>query len=85
MANPTAAEKGFAGVEHMEIENDAAITNDTVMGTTKLNLDEIILVPAPSSDPSDPLNMPYWRKVLFVVLLSACKSNDMLIVGSQED
>ncbi|KAK4570280.1 hypothetical protein LTR86_002360 [Recurvomyces mirabilis] len=82
MANEVAAEKGFAGVEHLEIESANDATNGmAVMGTTKLNLDEILLVPAPSSDPRDPLNMPYWRKVVVVVLLSAFSSLGLSLVS----
>ncbi|KAK5746239.1 hypothetical protein LTR17_000974 [Elasticomyces elasticus] len=71
MASELVVEKGKASVEHYEVAaNDG---RPAVMGTMHLNTEELLLVPAPSSDPRDPLNLPRWRKILFVVLLSACE------------
>ncbi|RMY72413.1 hypothetical protein D0863_04519 [Hortaea werneckii] len=58
------------------------VTDDPVMGTTKIEGgDDVILVPAPSADPRDPLNLPKWRKALFVVLTSICKYRGLQTFG----
>ncbi|KAI7586557.1 hypothetical protein KC343_g19327 [Hortaea werneckii] len=63
---------GMAYVEDVE-DGIKPMTDDPVMGTTKIEGgDDVILVPAPSADPRDPLNLPKWRKALFVVLTSIC-------------
>ncbi|KYG41700.1 hypothetical protein M433DRAFT_147447 [Acidomyces richmondensis BFW] len=33
---------------------------------------QIVLIPTPSPDPNDPLNLPTWRKWAILVLVSAC-------------
>ncbi|KAK3637536.1 hypothetical protein LTR56_013539 [Elasticomyces elasticus] len=79
MASELAVEKGKASVEHYEVAaNDG---RPAVMGTMHLNTEELLLVPAPSSDPRDPLNLPRWRKILFVVLLSAFSSLGLSLVS----
>ena len=48
MANDLSVEKAM-GVEHHEVGSDNDVP--AIMGTTNLNSDELLLVPAPSSDP----------------------------------
>ncbi|KAI7342309.1 hypothetical protein KC336_g23238, partial [Hortaea werneckii] len=70
---------GMAYVEDVE-DGIKPMTDDPVMGTTKIEGgDDVILVPAPSADPRDPLNLPKWRKALFVVLTSICKYRGLQI------
>lgn len=61
------ADSEAAGVDH---------DHDThVMGTVKYTTGENqYLVPSPTTDPQDPRNLPRWRKVIYVVLLSMCES-----------
>ncbi|EKG17703.1 major facilitator superfamily transporter [Macrophomina phaseolina MS6] len=45
-----------------------------VTGTVKLAEEtDTRLIPTPSADPRDPLNLSPWRKFIFVMLLSVCK------------
>ncbi|USW52693.1 Putative major facilitator superfamily, MFS transporter superfamily [Septoria linicola] len=56
-------------------------TTDT-MGTVTINdAKDIFLVTAPSADPRDPLNMPKWRKIVFIVLLSVFSSVGLALVS----
>jgi len=50
------------------------VSQSNVMGTTTINdSSDIVLVPSPSADPRDPLNLPGWRKKVFVALVSVCE------------
>jgi hypothetical protein len=51
MASETIVEKGLAGVDEIELKGDHGHDGQAVMGTTKLNEDELLLIPAPSADP----------------------------------
>ncbi|EGP86983.1 uncharacterized protein MYCGRDRAFT_43925 [Zymoseptoria tritici IPO323] len=52
------------------------------MGTVTItDTKEIFLVPAPSADPRDPLNLPRWRKIVFVVLLTLFSSVGLTLVS----
>ncbi|KAF2215305.1 hypothetical protein CERZMDRAFT_105090 [Cercospora zeae-maydis SCOH1-5] len=56
-------------------------TSDT-MGTVTINdATDFFLVPTPSRDPRDPLNMPKWRKIVLVVLLSIFSSVGLSMVS----
>lgn len=51
-----------------------------VMGTIKYTSGENeYLVPSPTTDPQDPRNLPRWRKVIYVILLSMCRSLPILL------
>ncbi|KAJ9480427.1 Protein HOL1 [Pseudozyma hubeiensis] len=39
-------------------------------GTVQLTAGKVVYIPAPTSDPRDPLNMPMWQKSVVVVILS---------------
>ncbi|GME50715.1 Major facilitator superfamily [Neofusicoccum parvum] len=40
-------------------------------GTARLTTDDAtVLIPSPSTDPQDPLNLPSWRKILIVAILT---------------
>ena len=69
-------------VERYESSSDGgegaeAVTHQpAAMGTgTISDLEEIFLIPAPSADPQDPLNMTKWKKITFVILTSICAFN----------
>lgn len=54
MATDINVEKGVTGVDHYEIsskDGSDTLHQTATMGTIKLNEDELLLVPAPSSDP----------------------------------
>ncbi|KAI7209358.1 hypothetical protein KC333_g8759 [Hortaea werneckii] len=52
------------------------------MGTVTIsNTEDVIMVPTPSADPQDPLNLPKWRKMLFIVLLSIFSSIGLALVS----
>ncbi|PVH98844.1 MFS general substrate transporter [Periconia macrospinosa] len=74
-------------VDHCETIDDVETGKPTVkqsvaMGTVTLNdTADIFLIPAPSADPRDPLNMPKWRKVLFIILTSTFSSLSLSLVS----
>lgn len=44
------------------------------VGTVRLlKDDETYLIPTPTSDPRDPLNMKMWKKRIFVVTVALCR------------
>ncbi|CZT18286.1 related to transporter protein HOL1 [Ramularia collo-cygni] len=52
------------------------------MGTvTVADTKDMFLVPSPSADPRDPLNLPKWRKVVVIVLLSLFSSVGLSLVA----
>ena len=75
MAEKKPAQATIEQFEEIENAIKPVLTSDTV-GTVTINDAEhdIFLVPTPSSDPRDPLNLPKWRKILFIVLVSLCRS-----------
>nr|OQO20663.1 hypothetical protein B0A51_11022 [Rachicladosporium sp. CCFEE 5018] len=77
-------EKHISTVERHELAEDEinGLKQTATMGTVTINdTEELMLVPQPSADPRDPLNMPKWRKVLFVVLLSIFSSAGLSMVS----
>ncbi|OQO10068.1 hypothetical protein B0A48_04424 [Cryoendolithus antarcticus] len=77
-------EKHIAMVERHELAEDEinGLKQTATMGTVTINdTEELMLVPQPSADPRDPLNMPKWRKILFVVLLSIFSSAGLSMVS----
>ncbi|KAF9892290.1 hypothetical protein FE257_002067 [Aspergillus nanangensis] len=53
--------------------HDALPSEPRIIGTVKLVQDgEIILVPQPTADPRDPLNLPTWRKWLMLFIVALC-------------
>jgi cyanate permease len=56
---------------------------EKVVGTVKLIEDgELVLIPIPTADPRDPLNLPEWRKVLIVINVSIFAATATLIASS---
>jgi len=44
-------------------------------GTVQLTCDAgVILIPIPTDDPRDPLNIPLWHKLLILTITCMCKS-----------
>ncbi|KAJ5777723.1 hypothetical protein N7520_000969 [Penicillium odoratum] len=57
-------------VSHLEIAQDLDDGNDARQ--VKLLRDNaVVLIPTPSADPKDPLNLPPWRKWALLILVSA--------------
>ena len=61
-----------------EIEFRPTLTNDTQAkkhdGTVQLTCEAgVILIPSPSDDPRDPLNIPLWHKLLILTITCMCK------------
>ncbi|KAF1955747.1 MFS general substrate transporter [Byssothecium circinans] len=74
-------------VEQYETISDggegAKVTHQpAAMGTVTISdLEEIFLIPAPSANPRDPLNLSKWRKVVFIVLTSIFSSLGLSLVS----
>ncbi|KAK8207430.1 major facilitator superfamily domain-containing protein [Phyllosticta capitalensis] len=73
-------------VEHREVVNDQLGTLQEpvsdITGTVKLAEEsDTYLIPAPSADPRDPLNMSPWRKLMFVALVSIFSSLGLSLVS----
>ncbi|KAJ8106206.1 hypothetical protein OPT61_g9691 [Boeremia exigua] len=57
----------FAPTPHHRSTNDS---EHLEWAASQQNHDEIRLVPQPSSDPADPLNLPWWRKLAMLLCMS---------------
>ncbi|KAH7146509.1 major facilitator superfamily domain-containing protein [Dactylonectria macrodidyma] len=71
-----------AHVENANTLNEPA--QREVVGTVKLFEDDgdVVLVPTPSTDPRDPLNLPEWRKIVLVVNVSVFAATATLMASS---
>lgn len=71
---------------HVEDTAPAAESTDhrPAPGTIKLFEDdgEVILIPTPTTDPRDPLNLPSWRKIVLVVNVSVFAATATLMASS---
>ncbi|KAJ5996502.1 hypothetical protein N7499_007180 [Penicillium canescens] len=61
--------------QYIEVVEDASTKQAPraeveVMGTVKLTEDTIVYIPAPTTDPRDPLNMSRWQKIIILIVLS---------------
>jgi hypothetical protein len=64
-------------VEHIEFSPDAEAkpTERKHDGTVQLTCDEgVILIPTPSQDPRDPLNIALWHKLMILSCTCLCTS-----------
>ncbi|KAJ5633503.1 hypothetical protein N7528_001345 [Penicillium herquei] len=52
-----------------------------VMGTVKLTEDSIVYIPAPTTDPRDPLNMQHWQKAVILVVISIFSTLSLALVS----
>ncbi|KAI7361331.1 MFS general substrate transporter [Hortaea werneckii] len=67
--------------EHVD-DDIVKVKKPGAMGTVTISdTEDVIMVPTPSADPQDPLNMPKWRKMLFIVLLSIFSSIGLALVS----
>ncbi|KAJ5302501.1 hypothetical protein N7476_009300 [Penicillium atrosanguineum] len=58
-------------ISHIELgEDEKPLPNPTGM-VTLYKGDQLVLIPTPSRDPRDPLNLPAWRKWVLLILVSA--------------
>ncbi|KAL3294958.1 MFS transporter [Colletotrichum asianum] len=77
------SELNFAEVENActKVESSDA---KAVMGTVRLFSDDndIILIPTPTTDTHDPLNLPDWRKIIIVINVSIFAAVATLIASS---
>lgn len=64
--------------EHVEdvLAGALAARTGEPFGTVELisSSDEVVLIPTPTRDPRDPLNLPAWRRVIIMLTTSICKS-----------
>lgn len=77
MSSVDVKEEAHAHIDYIEAHKIAA---KPVVGTIKLfDEDGIVLIPTPTRDPNDPLNLPKWQKwvILVVVGLFAATGNLM--------
>ncbi|CAI7639705.1 unnamed protein product [Penicillium bialowiezense] len=58
-------------VSHVELAQDSHHDSKNIGQVELLKNDEVVLIPTPSADPRDPLNLPPWRKWVLLVLVSA--------------
>jgi hypothetical protein len=75
-------EKGpVVGTPTEESSHTTVVDHTHVLGTVDLYVNgKRKLVPVPSPDPNDPLNMPPWKKWMAVASLCLCKSSFVLIL-----
>ncbi|EXA34308.1 hypothetical protein FOQG_16680 [Fusarium oxysporum f. sp. raphani 54005] len=71
---------------HVEVADPAAKPTDhrSTPGTIKLFEEDgdVILIPTPTTDPRDPLNLPSWRKIVLVVNVSVFAATATLMASS---
>ncbi|KAJ5370511.1 MFS transporter [Penicillium cataractarum] len=80
--------KDLSIVEHNEdVTKPLPAAGDHVMGTVRMTRDnEVYLIPIPTADPQahvllDPLNLPMWRKILIVTLLSTFSAISLSLIS----
>ncbi len=57
---------------HLE-HGDARPHRPRVAGTVRLLAhDQLILLPTPTADPKDPLNLPVWQKYVIMITIACC-------------
>ncbi|KAJ5095017.1 hypothetical protein N7532_007308 [Penicillium argentinense] len=66
-------------VSHVEIADN--LTRTPTGHIELLRNNEVILVPTPSADPRDPLNLPAWRKWVLLVLVSAYSCTSVVLAS----
>ncbi|ETS85187.1 hypothetical protein PFICI_03212 [Pestalotiopsis fici W106-1] len=67
-------------VEHLEVKTGPALEP---VGTVKLlDQGDIILIPTPTNEPRDPLNLPNWRKINIVCNVSIFAATATLMASS---
>ncbi|KAH8679505.1 major facilitator superfamily transporter [Tricladium varicosporioides] len=76
--------KGFKDASIEQIESVTSTTVDSVLrkldGTVQLVSDKgVVLIPTPSTDPRDPLNIPLWQKL--IILGTTCLYSTMGLVA----
>ncbi|KAJ5826198.1 hypothetical protein N7474_003336 [Penicillium riverlandense] len=60
------------GIAHVETTHDDQTFSKETGGNVELfRGNEVVLIPTPSADPRDPLNLPPWRKWILLSLISA--------------
>lgn len=65
-------------IEEVKVEEIANVGGSTQL----IDHDEVVLIPTPSADPRDPLNLPKWRKVLIVMNVSLFAATATLMASS---
>ncbi|KAJ5766166.1 uncharacterized protein N7511_003782 [Penicillium nucicola] len=58
-------------ISHVELAEDSDNKSSQNGEIELLRDNQVVLIPAPSADPKDPLNLPPWRKWIILVLVSA--------------
>ncbi|KAK1962780.1 major facilitator superfamily transporter [Colletotrichum sublineola] len=79
---PTAKDDG-PSADTIEI-TDAQVCSDghKAYGTVQLLQDgSVVLIPTPSPDPKDPLNLPAWHKYLFIFIVGAYSAIAVLVTS----
>lgn len=61
-AEKSAVSNAVERVEDVELQKPTNVTGSTQL----LHNGEVVLVPTPTADPRDPLNLPTWRKVIII-------------------
>ncbi|KAL3448404.1 hypothetical protein BJX65DRAFT_275589 [Aspergillus insuetus] len=71
--------------QHIDLVDEALAGEDGKdQFTTTVNLTSgstVYLVPTPSADPRDPLNLPKWRKILLLFCVSLYGTIGLSMVG----
>lgn len=68
---------------HLEEVSSGTDGRNRVVGSIRLiDQGEIILVPTPTADPRDPLNLPTWRKIAIIVNVSIFAASATLMASS---
>lgn len=86
---PGALAKAERAAKRGHLDGVSAEQAQAASGTVNLlhrygnnNKDEIVLIPAPTADPQDPLNLPLWQRVAAMVMLQMFASFGQSAVSS---
>ncbi|KAF9885269.1 hypothetical protein FE257_013067 [Aspergillus nanangensis] len=71
-------------IQHVEdMSREFSKMEKPVMGTARLLTEgEIVLIPRPSTDPCDPLNLPLWHKWTILVIVTLFSVGGVLLASS---
>ncbi|KDE04372.1 hypothetical protein MVLG_05164 [Microbotryum lychnidis-dioicae p1A1 Lamole] len=69
-------------VKGVTTEQAQAATGTISILSTSQDKNDVVLIPTPSSDPRDPLNMPMWRKWTVAVILSLYSCAGLTVVSA---
>ncbi|KAL5329321.1 hypothetical protein ACEPPN_002832 [Leptodophora sp. 'Broadleaf-Isolate-01'] len=81
--HPTSSAKGDTIVHETESPSEGRLFNGTIkLTTSKDRKEEVVLIPQPSADPRDPLNIAKWQKLLMLGLITFYSITGLCAINS---